>query len=370
MTKTVDTFASAFGQQDNLGDVILRRHMLDVLRQESRLNLYVGTCSPSYVEALRLSPLDRTYDKTSRWLLELAKASLRRRTVFTFNTGEVSINRRFALSRLMVIPLKAAQLIRGGSVIHVGQGIKDKPKKRWRAVSILGLKLCSFVSWRDDRSRDLIGTGDTTPDWAFVEIHERGFNGQNTLRPYITVSLRGDRPYPDAEWLGTVKDYARSNGFRVAVATQVMRDSECSSRLAADLEGDLVDWTMDKPHARQEADLRSLYATSVAVISDRLHVLVVSMAEGATPIDASVEGNHKIRNTFAGAGLEISNFHRNLTNYRAAPNVITNSLKGSSLLAARIPAVRDSAAQLLRVIRREVSGTSADSSGPTVGGLN
>lgn len=312
MIKNVHAFASAFGQQDNLGDAILRRHMLDVLRTDCQLHVYTGTCSTSYVEALELAAEDTTYNSLSKWLRKLAVTAVSGRTVFAFNTGEVTINRRFAVSRLMSVPLRIIQAFRGGAILHIGQGIKDEPAPLWSFIGGLGVRLCSIVAWRDPRSHRFMNVGITAPDWAFVEVHERGFHDSTGARDSVTISLRGDRPYPSEAWLNGLKEYAEKNRLQIAVATQVKRDSECSIRLASDLGALLVDWTPDKSHSEQEAEIRSLYANSAAVMSDRLHVLVVAMAEGAVPVDTSIKGNHKVRNTFLGAGLSIECFPRDV----------------------------------------------------------
>ena len=350
MTRNIQAFASAFGQQDNLGDAILRRHMLNVLRKDCGLHIYTGTCSESYIEALDLSPEDTAYDSVQAWLASLAAAAIRGRTVFAYNTGEVSINRRFAASRLMSLPLRALQAFRGGAIIHIGQGIKVKPQPLWKAIGGIGLQASSFVAWRDRRSNLFMDAGLTAPDWAFVELHERGFSNIAGRRGFITLSLRGDRPYPDAAWLSTVKQYADNNGLKIAVATQVKRDSGHSTRLASDLNALLVDWTPSKSHADQEADLRSLYAESAVVVSDRLHVLVVSMAEGAVPVDASVKGNHKVRNTFAGAGLTINAYPRNFE----APTHGPSDGEHDKLLASR-PALVKQVPQMMNAVEQLLS---------------
>lgn len=313
-SKTIKAFASAYGQQDNIGDIVLRRNMLNALRRDSELHVYTGSCSAAYVQSLQLNSGDNTYESLSKWLAAVAKSIFSQRTIFAFNTGEVEINRRFALSRLLAIPLRILMLLKGGAIVHAGQGIKKTPTRLWASIASIGLRACSIVSWRDPRSHRLMGIGETAPDWAFMELAADNLPRSDQKREFLTISLRGDRLYPSKEWLQSVHDYARQNNLELAVATQVNRDSSYSIQLASDLGAHLIDWTTDKNHAEQEKRLRNLYSQSALVLSDRLHVLVVAMCEGAIPIDCSVAGNHKIRNTFQESGLKIGVIERPAAN--------------------------------------------------------
>ena len=60
-------FAVGRGQYENVGDIILRRQLLDWIRPGGELHVYVGHSPAGYDDGLRLSPDDHLYRSLRAW---------------------------------------------------------------------------------------------------------------------------------------------------------------------------------------------------------------------------------------------------------------------------------------------------------------
>ena len=60
-------FAIGRGQYENVGDIILRRHLLDWVRPVGDMHVYVGNSPAGYDEGLGLGPDDRVYRSLRAW---------------------------------------------------------------------------------------------------------------------------------------------------------------------------------------------------------------------------------------------------------------------------------------------------------------
>ena len=112
----------------------------------------------------------------------------------------------------------------------------------------LSCRLADLVLWRDQRSRTHLGIGDTTPDIGFAADLRGGLPWDE--REILVVTLRGKRSVPPKEWFD------------------------------------------DLAH---EELLRDLYGQARAVISDRLHVLILSSLSGTVPVELVENPAEKVR---------------------------------------------------------------------------
>jgi hypothetical protein len=128
--------------------------------------------------------------------------------------------------------------------------------------------------------------------------------------------MRGDRVAPSDAWIKQVQRLADEQAARVVVVVQVRRDRERARELAAALDALLVDWEPDTSHRDQEAIVRAAYRRCSAVVSDRIHALIIGWTEGATPLGSAPAGSLKIARTF-----------RHLTDQPIAPHPGTPDLK-------------------------------------------
>lgn len=294
---TQHVFAHLSGQDDNLGDSALRVAYLDALRGARRhLHVYLGDATTDFTAGFPAAADLTFYRSRAEWLAAEKSAS---RPVHAFNAGE--INPRpggFPVAR------RAAECARvldvGGALIFAGIGIKD--------VGALGgvnfdpvMRQASVMSWRDQGSRDGAGFGEFAPDWAYSEgtpvdewaaIEDRGV---------VCVTMRFDRPWPDAEWIAAVRDFAATAGTRIVTVAQVSRDAPRAVRLAEALGGEyLTPPTMR--HDDLDTYVRGVYRQSLAVISDRAHGLIIGATEGAYPLGSGSEPQ-KIARLLGAVGL-------------------------------------------------------------------
>lgn len=291
------------GQEDNIGDVILRRRMLRSLQDNGECRVYVGRASQSFIESLGLRANDGVYSNFLKFIISAMFHCFRRDWKFGFNPGEIKCNRRQSLMHAALIPMMLLSNLRGRRCIRVGVGVHDYTS-RWDLFVRATVRLAAANIWRDEESCARFGQGTVAPDWAFDENGERQpMGGIAASRHMLGVSLRSDGSATTQTWVMAIHALARMHKLEPVVVVQVRRDSQRARNLAERLECGLVDWTSES-HSEQEARLRSLYGECAGVVSDRLHVLVMAMTEGALPIGLMEHPDNKVRRHFQAAGFD------------------------------------------------------------------
>jgi hypothetical protein len=329
----VDIFVPGRGQYENIGDVLLRRHLLDWLRPCGRLHVYVGRSPLGYDQGLGLQPQDVAYRSFLRWYRAGLASAARGHASYVFKPGEIQLTLVGMKEHLSVLPLVALIRARGGSVARVGAGSRDVPARSGparlpgpaglpRMLIRPSIALSNLSLWRETETARCLGGG-VVPDLGFGEgtpVHAaltdsgRGsaaltaaaFSGRDVL----VVSMRSDlgvRPYPSSEWYDAIRLVAERYGLEIWTATQVQVDDERSRRLASVLGAHVLGWD-GLGHDQQEARLRALYRRAVVVVSDRLHVLVAALTEGAVPAGLVLDSSGKIALHFAAAGMHDVSF--------------------------------------------------------------
>jgi hypothetical protein len=301
---------SARGQVDNLGDSVLRRSLLRALRPAGDLTISVVGMPEGYLSGLDLAPGDRLVRDTADWGPLLVRELLAG-ALYAYNAGETYADATYARHCLITAPLLLAGRLRGGRSVHTGFGIRA-PHPVWGRAVRLGLAACDEVAWRDAPSRDWIGTGSIAPDWAYAEGSptadvNRAADGAG--RDVLAISLRFDRPAPDDEWLGVVREVARVRALTMVVVPQVGRDDERAEVVARQLGADLLPWD-GHDHADREKVVREVFRRSSFVLSDRLHALVLGHTEGALPVGFGTAGVEKLERTLAAVGVHGVAFER------------------------------------------------------------
>lgn len=327
----MEVFVSAVGQHDNIGDTVLRRAYLDVVRPLGRLHVFVGDKPAGYVAGLGLRPDDVVHRVPAAWRAAV-RDGLLAGSFYGFDSGETEVRRPYARRYARLAPLLAVNRARGGTAVQVGTGVREP--RPWRHPIAAVLRLCDVVSWRDTYSRDLMGVGTVAPDWAFALGPDAGTLRAGTDRPLLAVSVRqgtGDvrREPPDAAWAGRVRALADGLGLTPVVVTQVGRDGPLGDRLAHDLGAEHVGWQGDD-HAAQEARLREVYRRCSHVLSDRLHVVVVAATEGAVPVGLTAPAApgaapDKVERTLTAAGVTGTCLPRDLTDVDGATAVLAGA---------------------------------------------
>ncbi|MCU1408345.1 MAG: Polysaccharide pyruvyl transferase family protein WcaK [Microbacteriaceae bacterium] len=328
----VDIFVPGRGQYENIGDVLLRRHLLDWLRPCGRLHVYVGRSPQGFDEGLGLQPGDVRYRSFMRWYLAGLASAARGRASYVFKPGEIQLTLIGMKEHLSMLPLVALIRARGGAVARVGAGSRSfaglpglpgllRPRGLPRMLIRPSIALSNLSLWRDAETARYLGGG-VVPDLGFGEgtpapaQRDYGFTRPGFTRPgfmhrdVLVVSMRsdlGERPDPPLEWLEAIKLVAERQGLEIWTVTQVHVDDERSQRLASVLGARTLPWD-GLGHDQQEARLRSLYQRAALVVSDRLHVLIAAFTEGAVPAGLVLDSSDKIARHFAAAGIHDVSF--------------------------------------------------------------
>ncbi len=285
------------GQEDNIGDVILRRAFFDELSRAGELHILLGEASADFLSALDLRDSDVVYRDVDDWRRSAYRSVLRRDTWWVDKPGELLLEEDIYKGQRRLVPLILAVRARGGRALRLGIG-QRKPNpaviERFRRL----YRLSSMVAWRDVDSREHFGLGEVMPDWGFLP----GADSGSESRRRLVVSYRGDREPLSAETITAIREFASQESLTVTVITQVARDSARSKELHAQLGGDLVDWEVVAGHRAQEDRLRDIYLETAVALSDRLHVLIVAAAEGAVPVNLIAEPDTKVGRHFDAIG--------------------------------------------------------------------
>ncbi len=297
-----DVFAVARGQYENVGDVLLRRPLLRWAREGAdRLHVYVGTSPDGYDEGLDLRPDDVVYRSFARWYAALVRAAWAGRASSVFKPGEIQLTLVGTKEHLVMLPAAALVRARGGVVLRVGTGARNFAPVP-RALVRPSVALSTYTRWRDERTAAYLGGGPAMPDLGYAEGADaatlRAARDGQDGRDVLVVSLRADvevapRPYPSPAVLDAIRRYAAAHGLRTWVVTQVSVDDERSHRLAADLDAELLGWPDPTGHDQQEERLRALYRRTRVVLSDRLHVVIAALTEGAAPVSLQLDASDK-----------------------------------------------------------------------------
>ncbi|GLJ60720.1 hypothetical protein GCM10017576_08490 [Microbacterium barkeri] len=338
--EVTDVFVSIVGQDDNLGDSVLRRGLVEALRSPGRtLHIFTGKNGDAYVEGVGVRDDDVRYISLRAWRRAALLTSLKRRTMIVFNAGEVVVEPSRAHLGWRELVLSSVARLRGGGAVHAGLGIRS-PRYRGDLALRATLRVCRFVSWRDADSRNAIGRGGVLPDWAFALSRE--ISGESS-RGLLVVSMRGDRAMPSEAWCTAVKTISAREGLRICVLSQVVRDNERATQLHALLDAEELRLWDGASHRRHEEDVRRLYRDARYVVSDRLHALIIGVTEGALPLGLTTEENGKLARTLAPAGIgEVVEF-------------VTDSAQGTAL-AECVAERRDAVLAAVTHARRRLMG--------------
>lgn len=304
MTKV---FVSAVGQEGNIGDSVLRRAYLAALRTSGELHVLVERNSKSYQTGLHLNDQDVTYVSRAQWWEEAFACARSERIVVGYNAGEMQLNSKFVKSYAKHVALVSRAVPQGGYGLHVGMGVRAPRRGFGRTIGLL-LRASRIISWRDRESAAWTGVGEVHPDWAFDLGSSVDQFRPSAERGTLALSLRGDREAPDEEWYETVRLSASRSNLEPIVVVQVDLDQALGERMANRLNCRLVPWN-GAHHEEHERVVRDVYASSAAVMSDRLHSLIMGLTEGARPISYSVEGSEKIDRTLGAVGAETAVQH-------------------------------------------------------------
>ncbi|MDF2991510.1 MAG: hypothetical protein K0S37_2024 [Microbacterium sp.] len=309
MTNTSSVFFWATGQDDNIGDSLLRRAGLELLYPDAAKCVWIKNASRDFATGLGEIEAGSLMSSFPRWTFKALGESLRRPTVIVLNAGEVPVSWRGAAKIAVLTAVGLIARPRGGGLLWVGAGVPPTKRKLALTFYRAAARVAFHVRWRDPVSAEVIGRGSVGPDWAFAlgtDVSE--WSSPNT-RGTLAVVLRGDRRPPTDEWWTWVDDTAERLGLDIAMVVQVRRDGPLASEIATARGYRVVEWSADATHAEQEELVRRTYRDSRVVLGDRLHGLIVGATEGALPLGWVESSKGKIARHFDAVNLGVVGEH-------------------------------------------------------------
>lgn len=295
------------GQDDNLGDIVLRRRLLHAVSPSAnRVVVYVGKGSEGFVEALVGSDAATTQRSRVRWLGQLCRSAFREPTALVHNAGEIQLDAKTVQSQCALLLPQLLVRMRGGVALRTGCAVQDRAGVTARIAGALvrfAGRTATRTTWRDTQSGHAFGAAAVVPDWAFDESESSG-EVRAHERTSIVVTFRADRPALSDKAIHEISRFADAHSLVVRTVVQVRRDNETMRTLADQIGCEHVDWPADRSHVEQERVVRSELAGARIVISDRIHALIIGCAEGATPAALLAYPDRKVKRHFDAAAIE------------------------------------------------------------------
>lgn len=304
MTRPARVFVSARAQQDNLGDVVLRRTLVAWLEVPGvELHVLLGS-SRAYNDALSLPPTARGHLSNRRWMSTLLRSLVRSRVVLVYAPGPQDLDLRDGGWRHAGVNLVVSAMVRacGGAVAKVGRGYTGT-SRLGTAVERTVLRSCSLATVRDRSSVGRVrpATVVLAPDLALSAVN-RVAPGEERRHDRAALSFRADAGLSVADIRGCI-DAVRSSGYTPVLVTQVQRDDVLHAQLAEELGCARVGWESDTDHTAQLARVLDAYAGAAVVVTNRLHSAIFAMNTGAVPVIYAADAHPKAARTLAAVGM-------------------------------------------------------------------
>lgn len=298
--REVRVFQWATGQDDNIGDSLLRRPSIaDARGRGSSLHLFHGRSTPTFDTGLGLVSEDVLYKDIKPWILAAFRSGFVRRTLIVPNAGEVKVSRRGSIRLFM---LWAASLAPKSRVIWMGAGVPGE-RNVWSIPYRLLARRAKVAAFRDAESVQLLRTGRVAPDWAFALGTSTDDWPSLNARNRIAIILRGDREEPSEAWLDWIRSVSSKMKLIPTFVSQVRRDNSLADSLSKRVNGEAILFDGTTSHAIQEDLVRGIYRQARIAIGDRLHGLIVAASEGAVPLGWIESSSGKISRHFNAVDL-------------------------------------------------------------------
>lgn len=281
---------SVAAQEDNLGDVEIRKKLFDRIRtQDIDIVAFCGTSSPEYMEAFGDALRCSWFTSMIKMQLEVLRRCLVGQSMHFFiapGPARFSSKPRALAKSLVNFMNMALARLTGGAAHIVGRAYRGSGTSR--AIEVLSAKLATTATVRDDMSFTAIGgRARVMPDLAFAS--DLTFDGP---RNYLAISLRVE-PDLSAAHVESIVKASRAAGLEPVFVTQVRRDNEWMLELARQHGAEIVAWTTET-HRLQRERVGLAYRKAAAVVSNRLHGLIIGALAGATPVPVVSSMNTKL----------------------------------------------------------------------------
>lgn len=293
-------FMSIAAAETNIGDILIRRAATRIISANGQnAVIYTGAMGRAYVEAFDLPSDWIVTSSWSKFIGRLIIACFNQRAVVVLAPGPANMEiTGFALVKRVLVTLLIAMVrISRNHVVVLGRAVRGRGKIATRCEKAI-LRLSALYLARDSTSVELVGpTAVLAPDLGFADIAIDQLPiriNPYSVRNIIAISLRRE---PNVSALQRLVSSMQDAGFKVITITQVQSDDQLNARLAGVCGIEHLEWNDTTNHTEQERRVTQAYSGCLAVISDRLHALILGGRYGAIPIIVEREGEDKLHAT-------------------------------------------------------------------------
>lgn len=284
-------------QHDNLGDIIIRKKMLQWLdRQPTDVYVYVGDMPRGYLECF---PSGESYHYFSSGFSLFTKVMReavagRRKVHLVLPPGPAGGRSSLyglakVASNYVMYFLCAAT---GGGLHSIGRAYRAKG---WLGYLIKKLALRSqTLVVRDVVANSFVeGKARVEPDLGFEleRCHEED-------RKLVSICIRV-MPGLTARSFEPLIAASINAGLKPCFVVQVKRDNEVAAAMANKLGVDASLWEEGVTHKERMKEISIVYSKSVLVVGNRLHGLILGMNNGAVPVALLAPGSDKLMSTLS-----------------------------------------------------------------------
>lgn len=289
-------FMSVSAQYDNLGDIVIRDAAVALLSGSGRkFFIYSGVMPEDYLQAFTFPEGTKLTNSKKEFASGLLRSVFSRHADLVFAPGPLVLRNdaKTVLKSFARLGLTALVRMFGGKVYALGIGWAGRNRFA-EPIERLRVRISNRYICRDTASVNLLGNKvELLPDLGFYRFQTQ----PDRERRIVAISLRYDKSWPEA-FMARLLDSCRSKGLEPVFLTQVARDHTQHERLANSFDARHIGWADGVAgHRNQLTKVNEIYAQSSAVVSDRLHALVLGMNNGARPV-ALIQGKgQKLRST-------------------------------------------------------------------------
>ncbi|MBL1262363.1 polysaccharide pyruvyl transferase family protein [Methylomicrobium sp. RS1] len=308
-------FYSAQTQHENLGDRIINRELLKQLASYGKVFVNVNNCPISYQEELANTGANLISCSFKSMVLRMARLTLLSdKVIFVMKPGHFFGSDGGLTKRILGLALFFFWRLIGIDVCRFGCSVGPYEKsieiiEKFRSYFMRVYSVRESISEIYARS---IGVNKVTrcPDMAFLLLKSMNTIEINTRRDFVISFRAGTLGVNDYKYLDGVvrklkglRDRGIINEDNTIFLSQVVMDAEANDYISAELGFNNARSLVYSES--NETSIFELYGCSGFVLSNRLHVLLFAMSQGAIPIPmVDVSGHNKITGIFSDIGLE------------------------------------------------------------------
>lgn len=341
--KRARVFCTISAQHDNLGDIVIRQRMIDMITHSSvEVHVSVASMPADYLDAFSLPADAHVYRSSRSFIGAFLHAALRNKTSIVFPPGPYPVTTtRGALRGLASVFLSRVARVRGGASITLGKAVRGRHRGAVLVERLL-VRSSDVYTTRDEISAAHIGVDVTAvPDLSLLARP----HGEPPKR-YVVMSFRSDKTV-SVDFVRAVGDWSRGVGLEPIFVTQVRRDERNHQALADASGAQHLAWA-DKTHRQQMNAIMAIYAHAAVVVSDRLHSALLGVLGGAVPVAVCTPDEpSKIVDALSGI-LPC------LSVERQDPAAVAGVLSSTEALEEALLTQRESARQRLRALQADV----------------